>query len=545
MYNRQMEVRHLYRLLVVDDEPAIAEGLAEMLSSTDLPLKEVRFSLSAKNAMAEFEAEPFELVLADIRMPEMNGLELVEKVKQRWPHVQVVFLSGYTDFEYARRAIQLGAANYLLKPTKDEKVVEVLKAAIQQLEARFEQMLAVDKSIRQAKDRLSAARSDWFRRMLRMEFRVDSAEFVKAIQDLVIPISPEQPFWTLLLRIDDYGRRFRDTDSGLIQFAVQNMMGELLDGPLSLISFHYERDMLVYLIQTHKRHEVLITGERLKENLSDASETILRVLGVSVSFALPASPVHWRDLPQGFRVWEHALRLCPHHNSLLVSEQLHQANIQYGRVNELVTEVESAIQLRSLDSFEKALTRAFLNANEPISKEQASIQYLAVAQSVSNLLFLYKLSDRLDSVAADLLSNWNAHRDVHSMIAFLVDLFRKILHKMTTLRQNSSETLVEQVKQHIGARLHEDLSLNALAKSKFVSPSYLSRIFHQWTGEPLMAYITRLKMEHAKDMLRNPDLRIQDVSERLGFQSANYFSKVFRKSVGISPQDYRSSILSG
>ncbi len=117
----------MYSILIVDDESIILEGLSEVILASDLPFKEVKTAGSAKSALELFSKTPFDIILSDISMPEMDGLSMVEETRKIWPGTSVIFLTGYQDFEYARRAIKLGSVDYLLKPIMDEQLISVLR----------------------------------------------------------------------------------------------------------------------------------------------------------------------------------------------------------------------------------------------------------------------------------------------------------------------------------------------------------------------------------------------------------------------------------
>jgi len=536
----------MYRLLIVDDEPAIAEGLAEMLSTSELPLSEIRFFFSARHAMQVFEEAPFDLVLADIRMPEMDGLALTRQLKERAPHTGIVFLTGFSDFEYARQAIQLGASNYLLKPAEDEEVIDALRNAIGELERRYDLLVSIEASRRIASKALPLLQEDVFRRLLRE--KLDPPLLDRLFDERRIPLSSELPVWTLLMRIDDIGRRFLPQDEELVHYAVRNLMTELWSDYFHLASFRNE-DFQVVLLQIKSAEEETPHAGPLKqlaERLGDAQETVQRVLGVTLSLLLTPAPSVWREWPDALRYAENELRLRAFRSTLLVPPARERAS--YQTVNVLLGKLTEAIQKRDAALFQAVLDEAFpagegKGLHAAAGQEQMAIQYIAVSNQLSQLMLLYNLQPFLDPPTTEKLGNLKAHRDLGAMKRFLVDIFHLITERMAAVRGNPSEILIEQTKVYIHDHLHEDLSLSKLAKLKFVSASYLSRLFHQLTGEQLLSYITRIKMEEAKKLLADERLRVQDVADRLGYQSANYFSKVFRKSVGISPQDFRSSLM--
>lgn len=125
----------MYSLLIVDDEEIILNGIKDAVSSSALPLKSVRTASSAKSALKMLMKDPCDIIVSDIRMPDMDGLEMAEQAKRIWPETRIIFLTGYQDFEYVRKALRLNSDDYLLKPVSDEKLTEVIGNVISKLDS--------------------------------------------------------------------------------------------------------------------------------------------------------------------------------------------------------------------------------------------------------------------------------------------------------------------------------------------------------------------------------------------------------------------------
>ena len=128
----------MYSRLIVDDEAYILEGLREVVENSGLALQRVRTAASATEALRLFREQPFDLILTDISMPGMNGLDMARETRSLWPYTEIIFLTGYKDFEYARTALRLGGFEYLLKPITDEELIACLQKAVNRLEEREE-----------------------------------------------------------------------------------------------------------------------------------------------------------------------------------------------------------------------------------------------------------------------------------------------------------------------------------------------------------------------------------------------------------------------
>lgn len=124
----------MYKIMVVDDEPFIADGLADLFNQIQEPCFEVSVAYSAQSALEQLDKIRMDIVISDIKMPKMNGIEMLAEIKERWPFCHVIFLSGYSDFDYVQSALKLGADSYLLKSQSDEAILETVFETLKAIE---------------------------------------------------------------------------------------------------------------------------------------------------------------------------------------------------------------------------------------------------------------------------------------------------------------------------------------------------------------------------------------------------------------------------
>ncbi|MDI4647024.1 response regulator [Cohnella hashimotonis] len=290
----------MYKLLIVDDEPSIVEGLAQMIASRDLPLKEIRFAYSAVEAQQLMIRSSYDIVLADIRMPRISGLDWIESVKKAGWLCKVIFLTGYSDFEYTKRALQLGVSDYLLKPADDDEVIASLRKAIGELDRRLDEMMSIEK----AKQKLQLSNSE-LKNQIILDYlnhpRSQTGEALQAtIRLLDIPFDGERPVDLILMRIDDWGHRFTVNDGSLIRFAVMNMAEELVNHAFAAAAFRMDQRMSGMLLQSAEAPG----GEnaRIAYIMESVQNTIFRLLGVSISIVFRSVDLPWGDLGTYFRL---------------------------------------------------------------------------------------------------------------------------------------------------------------------------------------------------------------------------------------------------
>lgn len=184
----------MYRILVIDDEPIIADGLYELFAQDETFALEVHKVYSAPDALKLLDRLRIDIVLSDIKMPGMNGLELLTQIHRRWPFCHVIFLSGYSDFEYVQKAMQLGADSYILKSQGDEVVLETVYKTLALLEQETTSAVWNRRMEEELKNARPLLCQDFLWKMLRGE--ITGAQLEQQLLKLGLPLRAGHPvFW--------------------------------------------------------------------------------------------------------------------------------------------------------------------------------------------------------------------------------------------------------------------------------------------------------------------------------------------------------------
>lgn len=536
----------MYRLLIMDDEPIIVEGLAEVLHPCDLPLKEIRIAYSAPEALRLFQDSAFDIVLADIRMPEMDGLAFFERIKKMHANCKVVYLTGYSDFEYAQRAMKLGASDYLLKPADDDELVASLRTVIGQLDLELKERMTLEHSANKLRSYLPVLQTDWLRGLLDERKALSPDKLANQFKSLSLPFQVNHDIYMLLIRIDEWNEKFEQRDDRLIDFAVRNMVNEMLQISCSLFSFPVEVGVMAITLQIEADAEAQQAIEALKTRIVEVQDTIYRVLGVIISLALLTHATSWPRWSIDMHLLITRMKLTLSKGALLMNETDKERMKPPENIGlqDLIQDLNRGVQSRDMSLFAHCLDRyipeSFRDKNS--QSPMLAIVYISISNWMVNTIFQYNLNYLLDTGFIEKLANFYKHRSVDEIRSFLLSTFGMMLEKIAIYEQNPSGVLIDHLKTYIAEHLGEDLSLNRLAQHVHMNPSYLSRVFSQHTNEQLIPFITKLKMEQAQSMLLGGQMKIGEIAKRLGYDNPNYFAKLFRKSTGKSPQDYRKNL---
>ncbi|GGD82409.1 response regulator [Paenibacillus nasutitermitis] len=542
----------MYRILIVDNEDYVVEGLIEVFHQLPHLELEVIGAFSAKEALEWLKRTKVDIVISDIRMPGMDGMTLHREIVRYWPRCQVIFLSGFNDFGYAQRAIRGGALDYVLKTDGDEVLITAVEKAVRKLEAEIEINALIAKSKNQIETAGAALQKDFFSNMLQGD-QIGQSALSRQFKELSIPLHPIVPALLVIGRVDEWAADIVYYDRCLLLYSIQNIAGEYLDTTVVQVSFVYDRFNLIWLIQPKEmnpssipriQEETWAMIERFVQGTFERIQEACReLLKLKLSVALADRPAGWGELSPKFASMrsELAWGLGSGQEMLIVNKenaagesppfsQLHNSVYQLNRLTECLNH-------NLPESFNDILTEILSQGSFEQNYYMAASLILSIQPQGLNLLSSGEQVDGDRLLRPDLFASRSEAIDyLRECGNLLFDCKNRLLHEQ-------EDELVFRVKRIIGDNLGNELSLTAIAENVNHNPSYLSRLFKQKNGVGIAEYITDCRIQRAKDMLGDPNRKIQDIAAAVGFSSVQYFYRVFKKAARFTPQEYREKLL--
>lgn len=242
----------MYSILIVDDEAIILEGLKEVIIDSALPFKEVRTASTAAEALRLYEKSPFDILLSDISMPQMNGLEMAEEMKKIWPYTEVIFLTGFQDFDYVRGALRLHSFDYLLKPMPDEELLGRLEAVIQTLDRRWMNRFVYDSGAAIQTEKKNREASEVLKKQLVLG-RPDFSE----LKNSAFPFARDRRLRLILFA---YRADKKRMETGALHEWITEILQKITYGYGYVCGFTPRSGISVFLVQKSAESEELFTG---------------------------------------------------------------------------------------------------------------------------------------------------------------------------------------------------------------------------------------------------------------------------------------------
>lgn len=484
----------LYTLLIVDDEEIEREGMAQFIPWDSYEMKVVSTARNGAEGLEKIAKYRPDLAIVDIKMPVMNGIEMIRQAREQYPDMTFVVLSGYGDYEFTSQAMELGVRHYILKPCDESKMIPVLNKAFAELEETRERNAHSEKMETEARLLKPYAREQLFRDLL-----LGKAQASSGARQLLSGLGGEQRTVLLL----DF--RLKCGFDSLERYVVGNMLGDLLPDGTLLMTTGIDRDVLV-LTDAMAEPSVETAVQVLKKEFK-RFETLPMLSSASRTGTLA-------ELSVLFQQVQELLQLNPDENETALLRPSQNAALP-----ETVNEIFDIRALRQAGSYEELLRELALAFARIEAKNYRPRQRQQLCELAWKLLFEDKAApeDSLPAWADALTSAWSLPQpDARSREIFLA------------IYENLSDP---------------DFSLQTIAQQRlFMSEDHLRRIFSQMTGERFSAYLEHARITQAQRLLEfQPDMKISRLAELVGYPlDGQYFSKVFRKICGVTPTEYRN-----
>ncbi len=541
----------MYKVLIVDDEIAVIEGLEATIPWDQLKIDVIATACSVEEALAEMRRQPADIVISDIRMPGMSGLDFIREIKRIWAQTRCILISGHSEFQYAQTAIKNGAEDYLLKPVRDEDMIHAVQTAVDHLYEEQRILRSHDQVLKTLGESLPLLRSQFLNEILQGKPYTESM-FEEKLNQLQIPFLFHVPSVLLLVRLETEESR---NDLQVLQLSVIQIAQEILGASFSIWPCIEWHDYVILLAQQQIDHlEAQSYEQALQSSHALLQSLVIKLQGTIMSrLKFPVSLVvsDWHAFPSNI----------PHmYQSLLRAVRQHSSHDQ-GLLLALKEPrgLQPLPMLKTL--YEPPFFLHFLEAGrwDAARDKLASIfeEMVLVGEGQSEMLlevflhishaysFITHKQGRLlyEVIGADYerFDSGLSFYSVHQLQEWSYRLLDKISAEMSSEAKTSRRYVAEQVQKYIQEHLSEDISLQTLADLVQLHPVYVSRIFKLETDEKLSDYILRLKMEKALHLLFHEDLKVYQIAEQLGYFNTPYFIQVFKKYYSCTPQEYRDS----
>ena len=534
----------MIKIFLVEDEFVVREGIK---NNIDWQSHGYEFCGEASDGELAFpmiqKLKP-DIVITDIRMPFMDGLVLSKLIKKEMPWIEIIILSGYEEFEYAKEGIRLGIAGYLLKPISGEDLLKEIDALAGEIEEKHREQEIREKYRKEMEENFQKEKKILFQYLVTGE--KSPAELLEIAQKLEIDLSA---MWYNIVLFQAKSRYHAyDEFSNSLMEVEQKIKSRTAEHETHLLIFDRNLEGNAFLFKADSREEL----ERIQKECLDEIKEILSHYDHVRYFGGIGEPVNrLRELSVSFERASHAFahRYLMEESLILNSHEVEQGvyiekedfdignispkQIDRGKIREFLKTGDRGEVFYFVDEFFKDLGVNILKSN-------IFRQYIVMDAYFCVVDFVEGLQMPRDEIETPEMSS-AVLQSPEEAVSYIVRIMDKALELRENAARNRYDDIVNQVMQYIEKNYAEtELSLNLLASHVNFSPNHLSMIFSQQTGQTLIKYLTDFRMNKAKELLRCTGKKSSIVSVEVGYKDPHYFSYLFKKTQGMTPTQYRS-----
>lgn len=517
----------LIKLLVADDESTTRSGIIKHIKWKELGIdcvKEAKDGIEAVEIAYEFEPD---IIISDIRMPGLNGIEVATKLREKFTNCKIIFLSGYSDKEYLKAAIKLSAVNYVEKPIDLIELKEAIQKAVNLLKEDALNM-TLSENLNLLKQRL-------VQNLIQSDVKIEEGYKLSSL--LKSSMLNKKSFSVVNINIVNLKE-----DNNIDKRINTEEFSEIVDK-------HFENVEHIAAFKDNKNFIIILSDDNERENQIESLKKVLdqyieekKVNDIKLFYAVGKKVFGVEQIHKSYNSAVNAIkklffygyeRVVYSKEELdgvyQIQESICEDFVKYigdGNEKEAIFYIESlCFDIKNFTNTSvKDIKNMFLNLTLELiyEAERRGIYFSEEEQQENRYIW-------------DLISSFNTLEELKE---YIIDKISNTLRKFKEL-QNSCRSVFE-VKKCIRKNYsHSELSVKSLAEEVYLTPTYLSALFKKETGQNISDYIVEVRIEKSKEFLKNNKLKLQEVARNVGYNDSNYYAKAFKKMEGVTPSEYR------
>lgn len=531
------------KVFLVEDEVIIRSGVKKSINWEQEGYEFVGEASAGELAYPMILKEKPDILITDIRMPFMDGLELSRLVKKELPDIKILILSGYDEFEYAKKAIKIGVTEYLLKPISAAKLTEVLNAVAETIRQENEEKNLLETYFAEMRENTERDKMRLFEKLLMGDLSM--GEILEAGERFGMNLGAscyKIVLFKILANLENhvYAEQMVDACSSVEQAA------SMMEG---VYVFQRGVEGWAFLLTAQDEKSMEESAKILYQNLKQAMKnyTQLEYFG-GIGSAVPRI----RSLKQSFREADRAFaaRFVEEANQIISQKEFEKSQMEEGLKMQGVVQIGKSREM--LQKFlsngtreeVKAFSDAYISRIEEENIRSTMVrQYVVIDVCIVILSFCERISsaNRLQEEAEELQKMMQKIHSLSEIKKYVVRLLNEAIELRDAESGRRYSDLIAAAKKEIENHyMTEEISLNTVAISVGMSPSYFSSIFSKEAGKTFVEYLTEVRIEKAKEFLMCSSMKTSEIGYEVGYKDPHYFSYIFKKVQGCSPKEYRA-----
>lgn len=531
------------KMVIIDDISSVVEGIAKLINWADEGIEVVGTAFNGEQGLALVEEHRPQIVLTDIRMPKMDGLEMTRRIMQVVPNCKVILLSGYTDFEYAREGIRIGAQDFITKPFSKEDIVSIVRKAKQAINAEQNKQYYIESMERKVEESMPYLQNEFLH--LCMHHQVTNKEMFSKWRFLEIPL-PEQNLQVILVEISELQKQLRPMnmkEAELIRFAIQNILMETVEAETEGIVFRDGPLKMVVLFHAPDGFDEFQLAERCFRNVH-------HYLRFEVSIGMSQRVENIVNLCDAYAEANKALsyHFYTGGKGVISIKDINTDSRRWMLGDAMSLEKELIFAIRSGNEEKGLAVLSDIFASWPDGKDMPEPRYLhsvcyELAYIMIRVLLEIKPYEQVRQIEKALWEYQTQEQVVLEDLQYMLkDICKQGCGLIETELASDAHRVIGEAIQYIHENLDVELTIEHVSSQVHISGSYFSNLFKKVTGMTFSQYVTQTRIDKAKELILQGE-QIQNIAYALGYKERRYFSSVFKKQTGFTPSEFKDDYL--
>ncbi|MGG1555110.1 response regulator [Paenibacillus ferrarius] len=533
----------MIKAVIIDDDITTIHGITRLIRWEELGIEVAGTAKNGREGLEQIRLHQPEIILTDIFMPVMDGIEMLKIVRDEGNTAEVIILSGYEDFKYAQSAVKLRVNDYLSKPATQDEIERVLKETAAAIEQR-EHSKKEEKELRELiAYNLPTTKKQLFKGLLEPEFAYTA--FFRKVTDYLKMDFFNQQFAVLLIEFFINWERtsYKPSDLSLFAYAVKNIVEELAHHRKGVYVADIQRNVIAVIVTSPSGTRKETVKRQAEQTAHECLENIQKYLKLQVCAAVGTVAEHVGAIPKSYASAVDLLagRDKLSHKLLITEEDMQEKSKSFTR--------------RPMESYQAIIDAAMQGQEDWVEErigELTKTLYKDCPPSISDLrefaidmvgimaLALHEQGLQVE----DIHENFNMYKQLERMhslqdfAAWLRDLLLPVCLVMARRSSQKHRKTIDFITRYVQKHYADDITLDILADKVYLTRNYLSQIFKQETGENYNNYLTRVRMDKAKELMLSGNYKIFEISQMVGYKNNAYFSQLFKKHTGLNPSEF-------
>ncbi|WP_284646469.1 response regulator [Paenibacillus silviterrae] len=522
------------KVILVDDEKGILDGLRVLIKRYIPACKVVGVAFNGLEGVKIIQEQKPDIVITDIRMPQADGLEMIRMLKEAGCQAKFILLSGYADFEYARRGMQLGVQFYINKPVEEEELCDCIHQVIEAIKGEQAKLQEVEDLKQEVHNRLQEI-------SLRDIIDVGSentAYVEELLQMASIPIKGNHFVCALL--------EFGNTVESLKEFALEPVFRQIdqaLGQYRKVYRFRYSGAQIAVIAA----HSGDIAYKKLIGSIQRLKQSLYRELKLSMTVGIGTVHKRAAGISRSFEEARYALShkvikgvdvVIPYPEIMSLPGTSHSIS------EDMVTRLEAGLDNMDEAECVNIIREIFrqMEAERGMSPVDHQLQCLNILLlSVRKMSFLQLQQNNFLGRNILSLEGISRIRTLDDLKQWMVGVIKGIITFKLANNIPKKKDIIAEIKEYVKEHYNKQISLAELSDRFFINPYYLSQLFKQKTGDTYLNFLAQIRINKSKELLEKTDLKVYEICQMVGYSDTQHFARLFEKLVGYKPSEYRKN----